>query len=630
MINPTRAGKGILPNQIGKESSGAVKNNEAQSEASELDLLSVKPSNRNEPKSAEGKQTKELEVANRLSSQSRRDVREREDNFKKSLRTAISEKGSLNNKKSAPITPPDTDSKSVDLAEEMDYSRADVGAYVPQGSNATQAIEREDSHAAAGEVSAVIKFMKLMEEEFGISPQQLVAAMAAAQTVATQAGTQQQIPLMPTKEAFFQELGLEGPQIKRAEYLYQNMLKEMAQESMANYLRESNKELDIKVVDPSLMRKREINKSIDKMSQTFFLNDTRPAYGKVDPALLGQVPSNAANVSPNGELAQLQNIQNQAEAPQLSQQPSEKAQLSAAGGAMAIPAGFEATQKNDPRLMSMAQLAQSENQSQFQQVEATGEVSVAPASSALATALSIGAQTSYSESETSQGDNGAEFEGSKDSSIKISDVKTDASNEGGKVDAAAFSVSQNRATGASAATLGAASVDTKALDRPEDVMNVRNLIQNAQVLVRRGGGEMKVEMHPEGLGQVDLKVAVKEGKVDVQILAETSDTKRLLEKSIHELKASLAQQRLDVADVKVDVTKNMDRDMNDNSSDLNREQARQFLGQFRDERDQLRQGLFELPSMRQYKQSSSQKIQPPEPASQQPAAKNSKRLNVVV
>lgn len=630
MINPTRAGKSILPNQISKESSGASKNNDSQTEVSELDLLSAKPSDRGEPKNTESKQTKELEVANRLSSQSRRDVREREDNFKKSLRTAISEKGSLTNKKAAPINPPDADSKSVDLAEEPDYSRAAASVYMPQGNGATQAIEQETPPTAAGEVSAVMKFMKLMEEEFGISPQQLVAAMAAAQTVATQVDTQQQIPLMPTKEAFFQELGLEGPQVKRAEYLYQNMLKEMAQESMANYLRESNKELDIKVVDPSLMRKREINKSIDKMSQTFFLNDTRPAYGKVDPALPGQVPSTATGLSANNGLDQLQNMQNQTEVSQSVQSSQGNNQLNTSGGAVAIPAGFEAAQKNDPKLMSMAQVTQGENKFQPQQVEAVEGAQPASLSSALAAAVPVGAQTPHSGSEASQGEDGAEFDGSKDSSIKISDVKADASGEGAKVDATTFSVPQNRGADASAATLGAASVDAKSLDRPEDVMNVRNLIQNAQVLVRRGGGEMKVEMHPEGLGQVDLKVAVKEGKVDVQILAETSDTKRLLEKSIHELKASLAQQRLDVADVKVDVTKNTDRDMKDNSSDLNREQARQFLGQFRDERDQLRQGLFELPSMRQYKQSSSQKIQPPEPASQEPAAKNSKRLNVVV
>jgi flagellar hook-length control protein FliK len=170
------------------------------------------------------------------------------------------------------------------------------------------------------------------------------------------------------------------------------------------------------------------------------------------------------------------------------------------------------------------------------------------------------------------------------------------------------------------------------VDRPEDVMNVRSLIQSAQVLLRQGGGEMKVQMNPEGLGQVDLKVNVNDGKVEVQILAETADTKRLLEKNITDLRSSLSGHKLEVSDLKVDMAKAPEKDSNQtNNSDFNRDQARQFLGQFRDERDAMRNGMFELPNMRQYKPSKAKDIQPTTNSSEEkPATKGSNRLNVVV
>ena len=135
--------------------------------------------------------------------------------------------------------------------------------------------------------------------------------------------------------------------------------------------------------------------------------------------------------------------------------------------------------------------------------------------------------------------------------------------------------------------------------RPEDAANVRNLIQGAQYLVKQNGGEMKVQMYPEGLGQVDLK-------------------------------ASLTGHRLQVDNFKVDVSQNMDRDLSQQNSDLNREQARNFLGQFRDERESFRSGMFDTGRMKGYGNNSvASQVPPSDTGTAEPAKKNSSRLNVI-
>lgn len=45
--------------------------------------------------------------------------------------------------------------------------------------------------------------------------------------------------------------------------------------------------------------------------------------------------------------------------------------------------------------------------------------------------------------------------------------------------------------------------------------NMRQIINQAQYLIKRGGGEVKVQMTPEGLGTVNLKILVQDGKVNV-------------------------------------------------------------------------------------------------------------------
>lgn len=110
----------------------------------------------------------------------------------------------------------------------------------------------------------------------------------------------------------------------------------------------------------------------------------------------------------------------------------------------------------------------------------------------------------------------------------------------------------------------------------------KEVVQKADLLIQKGGGEMKMKLAPEGLGELHLKVVLKEGKVDVQMITESQQAKKVLESELQSLKAVLAEGRMDLKDVKVDVSQNLGRQMQEQMADQQREHARQFLGYFRE------------------------------------------------
>lgn len=149
-------------------------------------------------------------------------------------------------------------------------------------------------------------------------------------------------------------------------------------------------------------------------------------------------------------------------------------------------------------------------------------------------------------------------------------------------------------------------VPPKQGEQQDNSVNIKQLMNQAQYMIKKGGGEAIVKMSPEGLGQVHLKVVLNEGKVNVQMSAENNETKKLIEASLGDLKNSLSAHKLSVDHVKVDVGNQLSS-QNDNSNnssqfkhDQNREQARQFMGQFREENFNRRDGFFEMPGIKAY------------------------------
>ncbi len=135
--------------------------------------------------------------------------------------------------------------------------------------------------------------------------------------------------------------------------------------------------------------------------------------------------------------------------------------------------------------------------------------------------------------------------------------------------------------------------------------NAQEVIRNAQLLLQKGGGEMKMQLKPEGVGEVQLKVQVKDGQVAVQMLTESDSAKKLLETGLEDLKTSLAANKLHVDALKIEVGTEMAKQRFEQSQqDASREQARQlaqdFMGQFRQDRETFRQGFADGSGLRSY------------------------------
>jgi flagellar hook-length control protein FliK len=140
--------------------------------------------------------------------------------------------------------------------------------------------------------------------------------------------------------------------------------------------------------------------------------------------------------------------------------------------------------------------------------------------------------------------------------------------------------------------------------------NMQNLMNQAQVLVQKGGGEMKIEMTPEGMGSVQMKLKVLDGKVQLQMAADNKEVKKLIENSIQDLKTSLASHNLAVDQVRVDVVnqsmgssdvrQDMQGQMNQFLNQQQRDGTRQFWQQFNENfgNRQARENFYDAQNIR--------------------------------
>ena len=118
--------------------------------------------------------------------------------------------------------------------------------------------------------------------------------------------------------------------------------------------------------------------------------------------------------------------------------------------------------------------------------------------------------------------------------------------------------------------------------------SVSSVIQQAQYLVKQGGGEMTVKMTPEGLGEVTIRVTSENGKMNVQIATESAEAKRLFDSSLSDLKNHLNAQKLSTEMVKVDVIQsansdqNVQSNLNQQQQNFSQQQTRQFWNQFQE------------------------------------------------
>lgn len=156
----------------------------------------------------------------------------------------------------------------------------------------------------------------------------------------------------------------------------------------------------------------------------------------------------------------------------------------------------------------------------------------------------------------------------------------------------------------------------------------RELVEQAQVMVTEGGGEMKAILNPEGLGEVAMKVTVHEGKVSVQMITQSDEAKKALESTFNALNDGLKAHNLSLESIKVDTSSNLGKQMDEQYKDAQRQAAHNFMEQFRHDNSGWRRSQFDIPGAEIYR---SQSVTRPNGSSTSSSAKknSSRRLDLV-
>ncbi|MEQ1664431.1 MAG: flagellar hook-length control protein FliK, partial [Bdellovibrionales bacterium] len=125
--------------------------------------------------------------------------------------------------------------------------------------------------------------------------------------------------------------------------------------------------------------------------------------------------------------------------------------------------------------------------------------------------------------------------------------------------------------------------------------NVKEIITQAQFLAKKGGGEMKVSLNPDGMGEVNLKVKMNDGRLSVEMVTSNTEAKHLLERGLSDLKDSLAIHKLHLESVKIDSPKDLSQHM-DQKQDGDKGFQQKFLNDFMDQNRGFRRDMMEFGS----------------------------------
>ncbi len=431
--------------------------------------------------------------------------------------------------------------------------------------------------------SSMQDFLSQMKSEFGIKPEAVIKAFANLSPEALAASPDE------SAQELLSGLGLKPHQMPKAERMYRDMLNVTGESALNETMAGVGAGVTMKILSEKEVALEKLQKSITSLNDSFAIRT--PAS---DPTV---IPVDAA--------------------------------LADAGTA-AVEATVPSQAKRDIGVSLKEALENSDATSTHGQLKSDLGVASVLASAAAGATMMSGKNS---------GDNQAGQDPGKEASRPTSDGKLE-SIESALRDAGFTmpTTSEKPATPLAAGTSTA--LATAMMSQSDDATmkaNAQDVVRNAQLLLRNGGGEMKMQLRPEGVGEIHLKVAVKDGQVAVQMLTESDSAKKLLENGIEDLKTSLAQNKLHVDALKIEVGTEMAKQRFEQSQqESGREQARQlaqdFLGSFRQDRESFRQGFADQSGFRSY----GQPRRPTPPEMEQVAStsnsnkeKNSRRLDLV-
>lgn len=448
---------------------------------------------------------------------------------------------------------------------------SDNGSSAPVSAELTSLIEKRNE-AVESRQDAIVGFMEKMQNMFGIAPEKIVEAFSQMSEEAMMA---------PPEESMKEFLAaLELPQEKMADVsqLYGEML--------------------------AVTKEADLNEKIASMDATLVaLDETLDE--------VTDIPGFSEMSLKEQTLAQL----NQA-ADKLNEA------MVQVGGPIAP---FEAQRAADDMNARLAQLVRETKTEEWDEAAAATPVALgatgpASAPAKLATAAAVVPDASMTKmmatanangGQSASFRNGAGGDPSKESAF-ASELKKDVKSSETSVSSESLTPSLETIPAPLAApasgpnfqvtsSSSAAATLAQPMTADEEAANVKDILSQARIALKNGGGEIQMDLKPEGVGKVRLKVSVDDGQVNIQMLTENDTAKKMLEKGLGELKSSLAEHQLKVENLKVDVGSEIKKHM-DQNTDSGREQARQFasdfMGRFNDERRSFRQGLVENSGIR--------------------------------
>lgn len=89
------------------------------------------------------------------------------------------------------------------------------------------------------------------------------------------------------------------------------------------------------------------------------------------------------------------------------------------------------------------------------------------------------------------------------------------------------------------------------LQRPELQRFRQEIIQRAEMLIKDGGGSIKLDLGHEQLGKIDLAIELKDQKLDIRIVAATERAREILAQELPRLREALASQNIDLQNLEI-------------------------------------------------------------------------------
>ncbi len=492
----------------------------------------------------------------------------------------------------------------------------------------------------SGTQKAMAQFLVQMENEFGVDPEELLQAFS------DMSATDLTVSPEKSAESLISSLGLnESDSNKALSMYYQMLIATMGAATTGAQQTQQGKDVNLRVLDPKEAQIKQLRTSIDTLNHKFF--DTgaqlqqramQNINGQINTAQVnsqnktdGQ-PATAAEVSvvtsinPADQQLLQQTVTDTAPTSRTAVDPSKLGMSPASSSdALAVPkSSFLAKMQNaentkavstgssigenslDQKINSAS--AQAANANVIPNAQAMPMMN-APVMPKLAPATT---EVSTADATTAAGVTGsAANAGDAAQSLGSSALKGIMSAAGGaKADSDQQDDSENlgeldtHATGDTASTLAKAQTKSSfVLTGPKPTAldmqaNVKEIISQAQFLASKGGGEMKISLNPDGMGELKLKVKANDGQINVEMITSSSESKKLLEKGLSDLKDHLAAHKLNLESIRIESSKEISHQMNQNpqqqQGQLDHDNQRFFLNDFRNRNNDSRREMYEF------------------------------------